>query len=275
MCAKNSSLFNMKYDVIYAGAVDGTIRALDIETGKCLFTIYAHTDAVLSIAEYEDVIYSCSEDKSMKAFNRLTTTCIHTFEDENPFLCLTVNNNGLLISSVGTDEKPYLQIWNCKTKQKLFHVVVPGMTKPVNKMHWNGNVLYTSNGTIVRSWEFVNFAQKLKSKYPLRIEFNQKGKISFQEIQNSEENHSWDLEDTTTFVHSTYHQSKLQHAPITILQETKVENVEQESQFKLTQEIFNKLEGMEDQMMVMSKNIQDLYLILKNLESNYDKQKTK
>lgn len=44
-------------------------------------------------------------------------------------------------------------------------------------------------------------------------------------------------------------------------------------QAKLTREIFNKIEALEDQMMVMSKSIQDLYLILKRLETQFDKPK--
>jgi len=48
---------------------------------------------------------------------------------------------------------------------------------------------------------------------------------------------------------------------------------EEERQSKLTREIFNKIEALEDQMMVMSKSIQDLFGILKKLEGNMDKPK--
>jgi hypothetical protein len=84
----------------------------------------------------------------------------------------------------------------------------------------------------------------------------QEMKITHQDFTNSDDNESLSIK------------------PI-LLNESKMEMVEQESQYKLTQEIFNKLEGMEDQMLVMSKNIQDLYLTLKNLESNMEKQRLK
>jgi len=51
------------------------------------------------------------------------------------------------------------------------------------------------------------------------------------------------------------------------------EETEDERQAKLTREIYNKIEAMEDQMMVMSKNIQDLYLILKRVEGQLEKPK--
>eukprot|EP01114_Cavostelium_apophysatum_P013786 TRINITY_DN3420_c0_g1_i1.p1 TRINITY_DN3420_c0_g1~~TRINITY_DN3420_c0_g1_i1.p1 ORF type:complete len:751 (+),score=185.85 TRINITY_DN3420_c0_g1_i1:169-2421(+) len=236
MCAKNSQIYNMRYDVLYAAAVDGSVRAVDIETGKCLFNLVAHADAITSIVEYEDVLYTSSLDRTMKAFDRLTTKCIYTWNSDDPFLSMTIHTpSGCLVSSSANESLLGLQVWNCKTKELLYTLSVPPPMqpnlRPINKMYWSGNLLITgSEDGMIQSWEFVEPSQQ---DHPTKS----KGAV--------------------------------------VLHENKIETVEHESQFKLTQEIFNKLEGMEDQMIVMSKNIQDLYLILKNLETNLDKQKTK
>jgi WD40 repeat protein len=86
-CLKTFSLTSSVLSVIKApnnkiicGFFDGTIKILDIESGKCLVTIKEHFEAIqnLKLISNEKFI-TCSNDKTIKLFDLNTFECIRTF----------------------------------------------------------------------------------------------------------------------------------------------------------------------------------------------------
>lgn len=78
--------------------------------GNCLAIYKGHTGGVNALVFKNNVLYSASDDRTVRAWDVLTGECIAVYEGHNEFVtCLCITNEGVLCS--GSADRTVI-VWN-------------------------------------------------------------------------------------------------------------------------------------------------------------------
>eukprot|EP01006_Ploeotia_vitrea_P032452 TRINITY_DN64651_c0_g1_i2.p1 TRINITY_DN64651_c0_g1~~TRINITY_DN64651_c0_g1_i2.p1 ORF type:complete len:600 (-),score=55.19 TRINITY_DN64651_c0_g1_i2:42-1805(-) len=96
---------------MFCGCSDGCVRLYDTRTANCVQKLVGHKELVYSVVMHEGVVYSSSDDTTIKHWSLSTSTCDYTYEGHTDGVpCLAVTNVGALYS--GSFDKS-VRVWDC------------------------------------------------------------------------------------------------------------------------------------------------------------------
>jgi WD40 repeat protein len=74
------------------GSVDKTVKIWSLSDYECINTLIGHTGSVNDVQQLDDIIISTSmHDKTVRFWDPVSATCLHTVESKDGVACLAVN----------------------------------------------------------------------------------------------------------------------------------------------------------------------------------------
>ncbi|RKP35926.1 quinon protein alcohol dehydrogenase-like superfamily [Dimargaris cristalligena] len=96
-------------NVFVTGGLDSTLKVWDIDSGRCLDTLFGHTEGIWSVALDSLRIVSASHDSTIKVWDTQSRQCLQTLRDhEGPVNCVALSDTRVI--SGGIDHK--IRIWD-------------------------------------------------------------------------------------------------------------------------------------------------------------------
>ena len=103
---------------LLVGCDDSTGRVVDMKTKK-MITLNGHTDFVYCIIECEDTdVLTCSLDKTIRRWNRLTGECTQTYTGHSDWVRSIVYDKKTKRIFSGSDDRK-IRVWNAATGAKI------------------------------------------------------------------------------------------------------------------------------------------------------------
>ena len=88
-------------NILYSGSWDKTIRAWNLDTNECITALQGHTHWVNCLIVHNNMLYSGSYDKTIRVWNLDTNECITAFQGHTSFVNCLIVHNNILYSGGG------------------------------------------------------------------------------------------------------------------------------------------------------------------------------
>jgi WD40 repeat protein len=141
-----------------AGCGDNTGRVVDLKT-KTMITLKGHTDVVRCIIECEDrYVLTCSDDKAISLWNRLTGECIRTYSGHrNWVFCILYDKKTKRVISASGDGA--IIVWNVETSEQIG--VMKGHSGGVSSLAFvnETTIVSGSDDDSVKMWDITTMKE--------------------------------------------------------------------------------------------------------------------
>jgi F-box/WD-40 domain protein MET30 len=95
--------------IIISGSLDNTIKVWDMNTGKCIRTLFGHVEGVWSLAYDSLRILSGSHDKTVRVWDLVSGKCMHALEGHSgPVTAVALSDTKIISTSDDGD----IRIWD-------------------------------------------------------------------------------------------------------------------------------------------------------------------
>jgi WD40 repeat protein len=85
-------------NILYSGSDDRTIRAWNLDTNECITALQGHTRGVYRLIAHNNILYSGSGDKTIRAWSLDTNECITALQEHTGVVRCLIVHNNMLYS---------------------------------------------------------------------------------------------------------------------------------------------------------------------------------
>ena len=85
-------------NILYSGSEDRTIRAWNLDTNECITALRGHTNNVRCLIVHNNILYSGSWDNTIRAWNLDTNECISALRGHTNYVICLIIHNNILYS---------------------------------------------------------------------------------------------------------------------------------------------------------------------------------
>ena len=95
-------------NILYSGSDDYTIRAWNLDTNECITALREHTNGVICLIVHKNILYSGSDDRTIRAWNLDTNECITALQGHTDDVRCLIVHNNILYSGSGDET---IRVW--------------------------------------------------------------------------------------------------------------------------------------------------------------------
>ena len=123
--------------LLFSGSNDKSIKVWNLDSMSNTHSLESHVSWIRALATEKDVLTSASKDLTVKVWDIKTLKCIFTFQAGSEVYCLAMTNS--MVYGGCQDYK--IRVWNLNTMQKSYMLI--GHEGVVRCLHIHSNTLFS------------------------------------------------------------------------------------------------------------------------------------